>query len=432
MLRKLVALLLVGIQAPLVLVVSGLLFATQAFAANPAWFANLTETNGVAATSSRLFVTPYCRPDGQRPLYTVNSAGVSSLFAWLQPRPAGCYEEYLAVSPGLGGFTANEIYVLQGTHVVKVTADGSSVTTFTTIPSLSPTHSGITFDQVGTWSHDMIVTSQSGEVWRITSAGVATMVKQLPAGVMIEGPAVAPNSFAPYGGWVLVGSENTSRVYAISPSGTVAIAADWPSAESIHVIPDNACSFGTSGGSFFSANYPYGLVRFPTTDFAGLGGKVMVTSENGGGVGLMSANGTSVAISSFDAEPYHYEGSAFVDCAVPPCTIDPSVGWKTPLSADTPATVPNGTNVPVRFVYGDCSHGFIHDESVVIAVNKVGDPNDMVTIWVYGSDITIDDATHEYAVNFNSGLYGLPAGSALEVSIYMSGVLRGTAGLNLN
>lgn len=88
--------------------------------------------------------------------------------------------------------------------------------------------------------------------------------------------------------------------------------------------------------------------------------------------------------------------------------------------------------MPIRFVYGDCSHGFIHDESVVIAVNKVGDPNDMVTIWVYGLDITIDDATHEYAVNFNTALYGLPADTALDVSIYMSGVLRGTAQLNLN
>ena len=68
----------------------------------------------------------------------------------------------------------------------------------------------------------------------------------------------------------------------------------------------------------------------------------------------------------------------------------------------------------------------------MIAINRVGDPNDMVTIWVYGFDITIDDSAHEYAVDFNSALYGLTDGTQLEVRIYMSGALCGMARLNLN
>ena len=81
------------------------------------------------------------------------------MFATLFNRPALPSEEYIAISPGLGGFPASYVYVVQGTNIVQVTPDGLTVTVFTTIPLLPCNHNGITFDHVGTFGFDMIITA---------------------------------------------------------------------------------------------------------------------------------------------------------------------------------------------------------------------------------------------------------------------------------
>jgi len=116
---------------------------------------------------------------------------------------------------------------------------------------------------------------------------------------------------------VLVASETTSTVFAVSSSGVVSTVATWPSAESVHFIPSTVCSFGTSGGAFFTAIFSTHITKFPPTDFTGLGGSALVTSEFGGGIGLLTSSGGSVSVSTFQTNIGQHEGSALVDCAVP-------------------------------------------------------------------------------------------------------------------
>ena len=59
-------------------------------------------------------------------------------------------------------------------------------------------------------------------------------------------------------------------------------------------------------------------------------------------------------------------------------------------------------------------------------------PDYPVTAHVYGSDISLDNATQTYSATFHPGEYGLVAGTQLEVEVYMNGTLVGTATVDLS
>lgn len=326
-----------------------------AYAGTPSAFATVSGPIGVAATPGRLLVTEYFTCN----VVKIDSAGTVTPFATIPTGSCFGIERYIAVSPGLGGFTANDIYVTRGTEVWRITPDGSSVTLFTTIPSLAGTHSGITFDKVGTFGNDMIVTgfNAAGGVWRVSSAGVATHVADV--GVGVEGPDVAPLSFGPLGGQVLVAAESTSEVYAVSSGGVVTLLADFGStpvagllaAESTHVVPPAACSFGSSGGAFFTANFTSSQIyKFPTSDFLGLSGSALVTSESNdptyGGIARIAWTGSAFAVTNFQTNIGQHEGSSFVECAVPGGGCVRTQGfWKNHASAWPVTSLTLGTTI---------------------------------------------------------------------------------------
>jgi hypothetical protein len=397
-------------------------------AGNPSNFANLYWANGVAATKDRVLVTLYC--GNPRTIYSIDSSGNATPFANLPNWPdGGCHEDYLAVSPGMGGFPANYVYVAQGPRIYQVSADGSSVSLFLTLP-LPNTHNAIAFDEVGTFGNDMIVTGSNGAIYKVTSAGVATLVANI--GTMIEGPVVAPPSFAPYGGQIIVAAEGVSRVYAVSNTGVVTHIADWPAAEAVHVIPQTVCSFGNSGGALFATDFPNGVEKYPVSDFTGLAGRLLVTGENGG-IGLMTSNGASIVMTTFNTDGTHYEGSAFVDCAVPliNCSInDPSLQWEAPLDNNVVDILPNEQTLPIRFYYGTCTN-FNHDESVVVQVVNRNNPNIVYSADVYQWFVDIADAAKQYKLDWDSSLYGLPNGTQLMVQVFIGGELVGQAPVDI-
>lgn len=104
--------------------------------------------------------------------------------------------------------------------------------------------------------------------------------------------------------------------------------------------------------------------------------------------------------------------------------------WLTPPDGGTPFDVSLGSTVTLRFSWGDC-HRFIHDESVIINVEHPDMDTPPIVSWVYGHDITIDDAAREYRVDFTPGRYGLTAGTTLPVTVYMSGQFAGQASVRL-
>jgi hypothetical protein len=93
-------------------------------------------------------------------------------------------ENYIAWGTGLNGWLSTDLYVTQGSTVSKVSFPGNVPgvpTVFATIPKCGPTTTGITFDHVGTFGFNMIVTCTTGNVYTIDPTGtVITFVATVP------------------------------------------------------------------------------------------------------------------------------------------------------------------------------------------------------------------------------------------------------------
>lgn len=300
-------------------------------------FASINGPVGVAATPGRLYVTsPFC--GNPRQVLSLDSGGAVSVFATLPARPDGCYEEDIAVagpadlsqpgfpSPTKGGFPSNFVYVTQGPKILRITPEGA-VSLFTTIAACGSSHTGITFDRIGSFDYKMLVTCVGGKVWKVSADGTAVLVADVAAAlglasVHIENPDVAPLGFSPYGGHVFVAAEVLGKVLAISPAGVVKTVASWPGAEGVRFIPDQKCDVGSSGGAFFTAiktkTGPGTIVKFPLSAFTGKSGRALVMSGTSAGIGLLTPTGGATIVPTlFHASIGNHEGSTFTDCTVP-------------------------------------------------------------------------------------------------------------------
>jgi len=146
------------------------------------------------------------------------------------------------------------------------------------------------------------VSTDAGKLYSVTSAGVATLLASVP-GAVLEGIDFAPAGFGPLGGQAVVASENFNTLFAVTPGGGLtnlfaSFGVFISAAEEIGFVPLNLGSGGPLEG-FYAAGYPAsGIQKADASDFAGMLGDAIVTSENG----------TS-------ADPVwnvHWTGSAFV------------------------------------------------------------------------------------------------------------------------
>jgi Tol biopolymer transport system component len=292
----------------------------------PSVFATVTLPNGLVAVADGLLVTQF-KSDK---VLKVASSGATSTFATLPPTGNAPVERYLAVSPGLGGFSAGYVYVTVGPNIYKITPDGSTVTLFVNIPSLPNGETSITFDAVGTFGYNMILTDRRGPVYSVNSAGVVNNggAPIGDFGHQIEGPLVLPLTFAPFGGQLVGGSEFSDSVYAMTNAipGVVSVMANAESPESEAIVPSTVCNLGASGGAFFFAMKDMNQIwKFPAGDFAGLSGSAMVPSELATSIATMASSGGTITVGSFYGPigTPDLEGSAFAICPSGP--LAPSV-----------------------------------------------------------------------------------------------------------
>src|SRR5437879_4196950 len=213
----------------------------ESAAPGPSTFASVNKPLGIAVTTDRVLVTQF-NTDKVRSL---DSSGIMTTFATLPPTGNASLERYIAISPGLGGFLAGYVYVTVGKNTYQITADGSKVTRFVTIPSMPNGETGITFDTVGTFGYSMILTDRRGPIWTVDSTGNATEICDV--GKQIEGPMVAPTSFVPFGGQIIMGSEFIDQVLA----GCDGRVGARESPEGAVLIPSAVCNVGTSRGAYF-------------------------------------------------------------------------------------------------------------------------------------------------------------------------------------
>jgi len=287
------------------------------YATDDLLFANTKDPVGVAAgfdpggTKPRIYVTPCRNP---RRIVFIEADGSVRRFHSLPNRSGDCARDDIEVAPGgkLEAFGDNNVYVTQGNKIYKITPDGRTRTDFATLTEAGVTctdaSSDITFDDISTpgdpngFNNDMVATCGS-RVWRINAGGAVTLVATFLFAV--QGPAVAPKSFAPAPGQVLVAAPGSDEVWAVEPvpGGSPELIATWPGAKGVHVVPPNVCSIGTVSqtdaerGTFFIARTARDQIRkLPKTVFTTYEGRILVTNNgqfsNATKIGIVPPSGT--------------------------------------------------------------------------------------------------------------------------------------------
>lgn len=233
--------------------------------------------------------------------------------------PTASSEHFVAGSLGLGGFPSRDIYVASGLNgILHINHAGTASSTFVT--GLGGYVRSILFDHVGTFGNDMLVATSLGNIYRITSGGVPTLLASV--GEDTEGMDIAPTgagaNFGPYNGQLIVCSETSGFLRAVTPGGLVTIINPnnlITSAEEASFVPLDLGLSGNPVEGMYGANYTENVLKATVSQFTGLQGDLIVTGETTHQVNRVHWNGSSFAftnVGSFSAQP---EDGLFVTSA---------------------------------------------------------------------------------------------------------------------
>lgn len=136
-------------------------------------------------------------------------------------------------------------------EIVRISPDGATIQN--PWVSLPGTGNGLMrgslyVDRTGEFGGDLIVATTTGEVWRVTPAGVATPIATL--GVHLEGLIVVPNvpvRYGPLAGKIIAGAEEQGLLWAIDKAGNTQSYMLGVTVEDIDLV--------TIGENFFGVNY---------------------------------------------------------------------------------------------------------------------------------------------------------------------------------
>jgi hypothetical protein len=165
-------------------------------------------------------------------------------------------------------WTPGETFSGNGTpgQIMRISADGSTVTnSWVTLPGEFGLLSGqIRFDNTGLFNNDMIVTTTSGNVWKVKSSGITQLLATLPTPGNYEGLAVVPvnpTRYGPLSGRIIVGDEYSNTVWTVDTVGNMSILPGIApnQVEGLHVIPANEHFVGVDyiGGQILFADQSY-------------------------------------------------------------------------------------------------------------------------------------------------------------------------------
>ncbi len=206
------------------------------------------------------------------------------------PIPSGGGEPVVAASLGRSGFNSGDIYVSgSDSNIYHYSNTGGAPTLFidtSTIPGSSGGVRQIFFDPGSSFGGKMLVTTNAGKVYSIDSSGAGTVLASL--GEDAEGMDIASSLFGPKAGQLLVSSEGSGRIRAITPGGVVSVLMSGvgtelliDDAESVSTVPLNLGASGNPLEGLYIANYAVDVQKADASQFAGMLGDVVVTSEDG-------------------------------------------------------------------------------------------------------------------------------------------------------
>jgi hypothetical protein len=261
--------------------------------------------------------------NGTGSLYSTDlSGGNVQVFAPTVSLSSTTQEHYIAASFGLGGFPNGDIYAANSNGITHITNNGLSSNSFVT--GLSGDVRGITFDTIGSFGGDMLVTTDAGNVYRVTSGGSAGLLANV--GEPVEGLDVAPlgNNFSTFDGQLIVASEGSGMLRAVSSGGVVTVLANTgstggpvivPSAEELTFVPLNLGASGSPLEGLYSANYTPDVQFAAGSQFNGRQGHIIVTSESGLSIGQVhdvAWNGSQFVVTQVGMLPNQPEDGIFI------------------------------------------------------------------------------------------------------------------------
>ncbi|MEA2669816.1 MAG: hypothetical protein QOG45_36 [Chloroflexota bacterium] len=241
-------------------------------------------------------------------------------------------------SPCQGGFTVGQSFVGTGAPgvIARISPDGSKVVNpWVKLPGETGVlRGGLVQDRYCVFGGDLIVTTTTGDVWRVTSAGVPHQVaSHLAAPNSFEGPTTVPNDprYGPWAGTVLVTNEADRCVYSVTPAGKATCSKFGFDAESVRIIPP--------GENYYAVDFAdHTVLTAPASEFVGMVGDVLLANEGGVLQHVRYDPGTSAFTAEQVAKVGQFEGTTFAPATVAVVTPAP-----TPTPTPTPCTgVPVG------------------------------------------------------------------------------------------
>ncbi|HLG97603.1 MAG TPA: hypothetical protein VKX49_14915 [Bryobacteraceae bacterium] len=304
--------------------------------------------NGIGATTGELlFSEPYCTSTGQpRGIYSVTSiSGTSASVVETTPLPetTNCAENYLYISPGLGGFTAGDVYAAgwnSANTAGEIYKNGSA---FVPIPGPYYGHAGVTFDTIGTFKFALIVTTTSG-VFGYDSMGNSIfsypLSSQLAGSYVLESATVAPLSNPACPGCLYITAESLIAangganpppgvIFVVRPNtaGGTQITTVWATTpylepENVLFINSQSCTF--DGYSYFVSIYAMdgqirqgsntnsgAILAFTPAQLTAARGQFLIAFEDGH---ITTYDGASSFTNFYTNTNYQFEGATTVAC----------------------------------------------------------------------------------------------------------------------
>ena len=244
-------------------------------------------------------------------------------------------------SPCRGGFTVGQSFVGTGTPgvIARISPDGSRIDNpWVKLPGEDGLLRGGLFqDRYCVFGGNLIVTTTTGNVWRVTSAGVPTRVAtHIGAANSYEGPTTVPNNprYGPWAGTILVGNEADGCVYSVTAKGAATCTKFGFDAESVRIIPANQ--------SYYAVDFAdHAVVTAAPSEFTGMVGDILLANENGVLQHLRYDRTAGKVTAEQVAKVGQFEGTDFAPATVAVVT--------TPTPAPTPS--PTVCSLPVA---GSC------------------------------------------------------------------------------
>jgi hypothetical protein len=242
-----------------------------------------TSTIAFNYTGTSFVGSVYFGADNNR-LYSTNLTG-GGVAPFGQPIPGFSGEVVIGASLGQAGFAKGAVYAGNGggNQIYLVPSSGPPVLFGTT--GNAENIRQIFFDPGSSFGGKMIVTTNSGRIYTFNSAGTPTLLANV--GEDTEGMDIASSAYGQYTGDLLVSSEGTGEIRAISPAGQITVLKSSlggnifiPEAETISTVPLDLGASGNPLEGFYVANYPVNIQFADAAEFSGLQGDAIVTSED--------------------------------------------------------------------------------------------------------------------------------------------------------